>query len=227
MNLFFNPNLSPRGSVVISQTNPTAIPIRDFVFDNILGTNLYMVDGLGGYDANSGNPAYSVRVGIGLPGTELDWVNTNWTPITNGWHGTIATNSTGLQTLFTTLASNPINCELEITIFDDAGDESSHLITPIKIWNRVAPTSDLIIPPATNPVDGEFPIPSGVDFVTVTGLALSAVPRCVFVNIRKPAGGLNLFGSVVTGSVTAGGFEVDFNGITDASTYKLDYYLIF
>lgn len=228
MNLFLNPNLSPRGSLVISQTNPTAIPPPDFVFENTRQTNIYIVNGSGGYDVNSGNANYSLRVSIGLPGTELDWVNTNWTPIANGWNGVISTDTTAIEALFTTLGTNPLNCELEITIFDLAGEPVTTLITPIKIWNRVASDDDLVTPPAVNNADGEFSIPSGVDTVLVTGLALSAVPRRVIASVRKVIGADQVQASIVTGSITTDGFRADLTASTGAfSTYKLDYYLIF
>lgn len=73
---------------------------------------------------------------------------------------------------------------------------------------------------------GTQAIASGADAVTVTGLALAAVPFQVLVSIRKPAGGLNLFATVRDGSITTDGFTVDLSGATDAATYKLDYLLI-
>jgi hypothetical protein len=230
MNLIINPNLSPRGSIVLSVLNPTAVPVRDFVLGNILQTNIYLASGVGAYDSNSGNPDYSLRVSIGLPGIEMDWVNTNWTAFTGppaGWAGVIATNTQAIADLFTTLDTDPLSCSLEITIFDALGYPVTDLITPIKIWNRVAADSDLVVTPSPNNTTGTFSIPAGVDTVLVSGLGLSAVPRQVISSIRKPAGGFNIYGLVVTDTVTSDGFRVDLSGETDTSTYKLDYYLIF
>ncbi len=232
ISLYLNPNITPRGSLVISALNPTAIPMRDFAFENVLQTLIYLVDGAGGYDPNSGNPAYSLRVGIGLPGEELDWVNTDWSAFDHGsgvkgWSGLIATNTQAIKDLFTTLGTNPLHCELEITVIDSNGFQVTDLITPVKIWNRVASDDDLAVSPSPNNTDGEFAIPNGVDTVLVTGLGLSAVPRRVIASVRKPASGLNIQGAIVTATVTTDGFRFDLTGITDASTYKVDYYLIF
>jgi len=73
---------------------------------------------------------------------------------------------------------------------------------------------------------GTQAITSGADSVTLTGLGLPSVPAQVLVTVRKAAGGLNLFATVCDGSVSAGGFTVDLSGVTDASTYKLDYLVV-
>ncbi len=44
--------------------------------------------------------------------------------------------------------------------------------------------------------------------------------------MRKATGGLNLFAVVRDDSVSAGGFTVDLSGVTDATTYKLDYLVV-
>jgi len=73
---------------------------------------------------------------------------------------------------------------------------------------------------------GTQAIASGVDAVTVTGLALAVAPGQVLVTMRKPTGGLNLFATVRDDSVTTGGFTVDLSAATDAATYKLDYLVV-
>ena len=67
---------------------------------------------------------------------------------------------------------------------------------------------------------------SGVDSVTVSGLGLIAVPGQVLVTMRKVTGGLNLFATVRSDSITTGGFTVDLSAATDAATYQLDYLVI-
>jgi len=73
---------------------------------------------------------------------------------------------------------------------------------------------------------GTQAIASGVDSVTLTGLGLPSVPAQVLVTVRKATGGLNLFAVVRDSSITAGGFTVDLSGVTDATTYKLDYLVV-
>jgi hypothetical protein len=60
----------------------------------------------------------------------------------------------------------------------------------------------------------------------VTGLALPSVPAQVLVTVRKVTGGLNLFATVRSDSITAGGFTVDLSAATDAATYQLDFLVI-
>lgn len=73
---------------------------------------------------------------------------------------------------------------------------------------------------------GTKAISSGVDSVAVTGLGLPSAPAQVLVTMRKATGGLNLFATVRDDSITTGGFTVDLSGVTDATTYKLDYLAI-
>jgi len=72
-------------------------------------------------------------------------------------------------------------------------------------------------------IRGTQAIASGVDMVTVSGLGLASVPAQVLVTVRKLTGGLNLFATVRSDSITTSGFTVDLSAATDAATYKLDY----
>lgn len=73
---------------------------------------------------------------------------------------------------------------------------------------------------------GTVALGSGVDSVAVTGLGLPSMPAQVLVTMRKATGGLNLFAVVRGDSITAGGFTADLSGVTDATTYKLDFLVI-
>jgi hypothetical protein len=75
-------------------------------------------------------------------------------------------------------------------------------------------------------IRGTHAIASGVDTVTVSGLGLASVPAQVLVTVRKLTGGLNLFATVRSDSITTGGFTVDLSAATDAATYQLDYLAI-
>lgn len=75
-------------------------------------------------------------------------------------------------------------------------------------------------------IRGTQAIASGVDTVTVSGLGLASVPGQVLVTVRKLTGGLNLFATVRSDSITTGGFTVDLSAATDATTYKLDYLVV-
>jgi hypothetical protein len=75
-------------------------------------------------------------------------------------------------------------------------------------------------------ISGTKAIASGADTVTVSGLGLAAVPGQVLVTMRKVSGGLNLFATVRSDSITTDGFTVDLSGATDTTTYQLDYLAI-
>jgi len=73
---------------------------------------------------------------------------------------------------------------------------------------------------------GTQAIASGADTVTVSGLGLAEAPAQVLVTVRKVTGGLNLFATVRSDSITTDGFTADLSGTTDAATYQLDYLAI-
>lgn len=225
--LYISTKNTPNGAAVISQTNPTPIVMRDFVLGNTLDTNLYLVDGISGFDEVSGVDGYSVLVGIGRPGEGAVQLNPTWTPLDNatGWNGNLAFTDSRLADLFDTAGTNPLALQMEVQVTDTQSRIVSDLLIPIKVFRRVIEPEDLVIPAFT--ADGEFAIGNGVDSGTVTGLNLAKVPRRVMVSVRKPSGGSNLFASVVEGTITTGGFSFTLSAVTDAATYKLDYYLIF
>lgn len=224
LNIFISAVANPRGSIVISQSNPVAVAFRDMVLEDVHAANIYLVDGAGTYDARSGAAGSSVVASIGVPGSTPVWVNSNWTLITNGWAGQIAVNTLALAALFT--GTNPIELELEIKITDSSGNPISFANPLIKIWNRLN-TGQLSTNPFVSAGDGEFAIADQSDMGTVTGLALSLLPRRVMVSVRKPMGGLNLFASVVAGTISLDGFQFNLSGAADLSTYKLDYILLY
>lgn len=153
-------------------------------------------------------------------------LQTTWTPITNGWSGTLNFDTAQLFELFGT-STAPLSLVLEVKLIDPTGKSVVVASPQITIYHRVIDESALGQGPFTNAASGQFAIANNSDNGTVTGLGLSVIPRLVFAMIQKPAGGLNLFASVVTGTITTDGFHFELNGLTDAATYKLNYILIF
>lgn len=225
LDIFISSGNGPRGAIVVSKTNPVAVAFRDLVLGDVHAANIYLVDSAGGFDALSGAAGSSIKAAIGIPGSDPVWVNSSWTIITNGWTGQIAANTQAFADLFD--GSNPINPTLEIQITDSSGNAIAFVNVPITIWQRVVDTDSLSTNPFVNAGDGEFAIPNGADIGTVTGLALSLLPRRVFAVVRKPAGGLNLYASVVAGTISTDGFQFNLNGATDQTGYKLDYILLY
>jgi len=68
-----------------------------------------------------------------------------------------------------------------------------------------------------------YALGSGVSSGTVSYASFGSTPASVVLTVRAPAGGLNLFASVVAGSVTATSFDFVLSADTDAATYMLDY----
>jgi len=76
-------------------------------------------------------------------------------------------------------------------------------------------------------ITGSFPIPSGADSVTVTGLALLGAPQRIFPTVRKPdATAFTLIACPVDGTYTTDGFTAALSGETDSADYWLDYALV-
>jgi hypothetical protein len=72
-------------------------------------------------------------------------------------------------------------------------------------------------------VSGSAALGSGVGTVAISGLALTFTPSRVIAMVSKPSGGLTIGASVVRSTITSGGFTVDFTGLTDATTYFLEW----
>ena len=73
---------------------------------------------------------------------------------------------------------------------------------------------------------GTQAIAAAADSITITGLGLAAAPAQVLVTVRKQTGGLNLFATVRSDSITAAGFTADLSAATDSANYKLDFLVI-
>jgi len=95
--------------------------------------------------------------------------------------------------------------------------------TPIRYFNQVVGGgSGMSMLPAwaDNGVDE---IPSGSTSYTVSGKTWASVPNMIQVNVLKPAGGFNIYASVIDGTITTAGFTVDLSGATDMEGYILSY----
>lgn len=73
------------------------------------------------------------------------------------------------------------------------------------------------------PYAGSYAIPNGYDRVTVTGLGLLFTPTLVIAVITQPAGALQLFPTIVQGTLTTDGFTATLNGMTDSGNYAINY----
>lgn len=73
---------------------------------------------------------------------------------------------------------------------------------------------------------GELALPSGQASGSVTGLALGFTPVRVMVVIRKPAGGYQIWVSIVDGTLTTDGFDFELSAPPPDSSYILDYIII-
>lgn len=97
--------------------------------------------------------------------------------------------------------------------------------TPIRAFNQVQVGGDGsgfgIIPAWMD--SGTVDIPIGATSVDVTGKTWASVPTVIQTNIIKPAGGFNIYGSVVDGSASTAGFTVDLSGSADFDGYVLSY----
>jgi hypothetical protein len=223
--LYISEALNCSKSRVLSVDNPVPIPMSELVVNDLIDTQLFLADGLGGYSALSGADGVTVKIGIGdLTSREPVWLSQVWNQITNGWDGVISLQSTDLIALFN--GRSVMTASLRIKILDANNHEQTFGLWPFKFWGiGISPDTTPDIP--ADSMDGEFDIPNTADTVTVTGLNLTAVPRRVFPAIRKPVGGANRFPTVVQNSITTDGFTVDLGGATDSDQYKLEYLLIF
>lgn len=223
-NIYISERLDPSRAIVSSKLSPCSVAMRELVFGETINTNIYIVDGAGDFSTASGAVGSTVKVGIGIPGEDPVWLNTSWTAITNGWNGVLDPNTQDLLDLFDD--GTAVDLRFEVQVTNAAGEPRKYCSLPIRILKRVINTASATSS-LTLSSDGQVAIDNGSDTVIVSGLALQSAPRRVFTTVRKPAGGLNLFASVVSGSVSTAGFTVNLNGQTDSADYVLDYLLLF
>jgi len=219
--LYISEVLNPSRALVFSAENPVPINAPELTFSDGDAANIYLVDGSGGYSAASGATGSTVTVSIGLLNAAL-WTNANWTLVQtpNGWAGELNPSGDALFALFQ--GRSQMTLTLQVKITDAQGKSRTYLTVPVTIIQSMAPAGVI-----SSIRDGEMAITNGSDSVTVTGLALASVPRRVLVNIQKPDGGSNIFGTVLESSITTDGFTVDLSGAADMDGYKLEYQLTF
>lgn len=214
--------LGPQNSLVFSAQTPSPISFPDLTFSDALDSTFYIVDGSGGYSAESGADGSTFTVSIG----ELDiavYTNSGFTISSGppaGWTGTLSPNGDSLYALFQ--GRDSMILKLQVKVVDSEGNSRTYLSMPVRIINSMAPATVLV--PIT---DGQFAIPNAADSVAVSGLGLQAVPRRVLVNVQKPNGGANIFATVRSASISTDGFIVDLSGETDSTGYTLQYQLTF
>lgn len=94
------------------------------------------------------------------------------------------------------------------------------------------PAPDEALPPYPHPSAIVTKLRGTVDLteddggVTVTGLALGAVPAQVLLSLRIPSAGASLIPLALVGTPTADGFDVIFGAKIPAAGYTLDYLVI-
>lgn len=225
LELYISEALDCSKSRVFNVTNPVPTPMSELVINDLLETNLFLVDGQGGYSALSGADGVTVKVGIGdLTTTEPVWLSQIWNQIDNGWTGAVSLQSTPLIALLN--GRNFFTASFRIKIVDADNHEQTFALLPFKFWGiGIASSTTPDVP--TDATSGSIAIGNAADTVTVTGLNLSQVPRHVFPVVRKPSGGFNLFATVVQSSITTDGFQVALSAATDSTSYVLEYLLIF
>ncbi len=94
-------------------------------------------------------------------------------------------------------------------------------------WRLVgqAPPWSLIVVPNSGFVSGSLALGNGVDSGSISGLMLSFTPSRVLLSVSRPMGGLNIEASVVSGSISNNGFQFELSGLTDSTSYVLNYVL--
>lgn len=224
VNIFICETLDPSKAVVASRLTPVPVPLREFVYGETFAANLYLVDGSQAFASASGAAGSTVKVSIGIPGSDPAWQNSSWTAIANGWTGRISPNNAALAALFTNGRYVELFFEVEIT--DASAYKTKPACVPCRLLKRVTTTSG-DTDPMEDTMNGEFAIPLGAEVVTVTGLALPAVPVRVICTVAKPDDGYNIWATPVESSYSTDGFIAHLNGVTDTTGYVLNYILIF
>jgi hypothetical protein len=75
-------------------------------------------------------------------------------------------------------------------------------------------------------IGGSEALTAEQDYVEVGGLGCATVPQVIIATVRKPAGGANLFATIVHSSITVDGFRADLSGSPPDAGYYLDFFIM-
>jgi hypothetical protein len=92
-------------------------------------------------------------------------------------------------------------------------------------WSWDTSSSSWVLPSSTSSFSGSLALSDGVDSGSVTGLGLSFTPSRVSLSISRPSGSLMIFACDDAGTLSSDGFDFALSGLTDSSSYVLNYTL--
>ena len=126
-------------ALVKSQTFPTAVNPPDFVNGDKIDQILYIANGAGGYDDDSGNPAFGCTVGIGPIEGGSSWATRVMTATTVGtvgtWQGNLDLTAATVAAAISGLKS--IRCLYEVQITDASSNPQTYVQQEATLYNSV------------------------------------------------------------------------------------------
>jgi len=104
-----------RCSSVLSLTDNSQIPLPPLVFNDRLNLTIYLVDGIGGYNVNSGLAGLSPRLALGARGQSALAITDAFTAITNGWTTVLDLTTNELLQVIASQRSGSLTLEFSTT----------------------------------------------------------------------------------------------------------------
>jgi hypothetical protein len=118
--LFVNWNaLHPGAAIVVGKQEPRPANPLAFVLGEILSIDIYLVDGAGNYEEHSGDGANSLKVALGVIGSDPIAFQETWAAIANGFRGTFSINTVEAAALLGSEVA--VDCVFEIQLTDVDG----------------------------------------------------------------------------------------------------------
>jgi hypothetical protein len=235
MDIFISEILKPTDSIVGSETLPVSVRLPDMLFGDTIPTNIFIVNGDGGFSDNSGAENYLIKVGVGFRGQTVAWLDTDWTQITDGWEGVIELLSAELLALFN--GQNSIVCTFEVKLeFPSLNTQTLasvpfNLISPVienedeetDMIQRNGKTLNLV-----SSVQDGITVLIEENLVTLTGVSFSQIPTSIVVAINIPSSDAGLFPAVtIKTSITSDGFQFVMGGLPDNDSYTFTFVPIY
>ena len=139
MNLYINRNLDASSSSVVGQNENTNQSIQSLYLGDVQEINIYLVDGNGNFDAQSGNAV--LTLGIGDLDTGEVYAQTSnfvFDSVTNAYSGTLVLSTYALANVLSNLDSASFTAEVQmefasnsITILQQSVTVFNQLITSV------------------------------------------------------------------------------------------------
>jgi len=145
LTFYLSETLDPNESLVANPANMVPVKMRNWIFGESNSVLLTILKADGTASPVSGNTSYTIKVGVGAPGSTPAFLTTSFNSTGTAWTGFITMTGASVLALFGSATS--ITAYLQIELIDGSGNAQTYAQLPFKFTLPViASTSTPTIP---------------------------------------------------------------------------------